>query len=403
MNTIPIANIAIHTRLRKLQPESVLSLSASIQEIGLLQPITVALMPDQAGQTEPRYTLIAGLHRLEAYKMLGKTEIPATVITATTAEQQLMEIDENLERAELTCLERAEHLSERKRLYEEIHPETRNGGTPGKAGGGKIAKNVKNTFFAPSFTEATAKRLNCSESTVQKAVHRATHITPETKEIIRDMPAIANSTSELDALASMTAAEQTKAVEAVRTGQAKNVRASTASGSKVKQNTVMTAKPDPVEQLLSGKIDWEGKAKHAEDLVRIQEGHILTYKRELTKLRGKIKELGAHPAAPAISPHPDRAAEVEEWKRRALAAEERCVIIEHQMGEMEARIPDQSDRGAVLRAAIDEFEIALNTNLGVVYAETLAWFESRFMNLLFTIKNAKRLQEQQHTNREEIR
>ncbi|MBF0585261.1 MAG: ParB N-terminal domain-containing protein [Magnetococcales bacterium] len=396
MNTIPIANIAIHTRLRKLQPESVLSLSASVQEIGLLQPITVALMLKETDQTEPHYTLIAGLHRLEAYKMLGKTEIPAIVITATMAEQRLMEIDENLERAELTHLERAEHLSERKRLYEEIHPETRHGGTPGAVGiacGGKASKDVKNTFLPPSFSKATAQRLNCSESTIQKAVHRATHISPETKEIIRDMPAIANSTIELDALASMTANEQVKAVEAVKSGQAKSVRASTASGQQGKPDTVMTTKPDPVEQLLSGKIDWEGKAKHAEDLVRIQEGHILTYKREITKLRGKIKELGSLSSSPVIPPQTDLTAEVEGWKRRALEAEEQCINLEHRIGEMEANLPDQCDRGAALRAVIDEFETALHNNFGEVYKETLEWFESRFTNLVFAIKKAKNQQQ----------
>ena len=393
MNTIPIANIAIHTRLRKLQPESVLSLSASIQEIGLLQPITVAPMPGGTDQTGPQYTLIAGLHRLEAYKMLGKTEIPATIITATMAEQRLMEIDENLERAELTYLERAEHLSERKRLYEEIHPETKDGACGGgKNGVGTRSKtgSVKNTNPVPSFVNATAQKLNCSESTVQKAVYRATHITPETKEIIRDMPAIANSTIELDALASMTAAEQMKAVNAVKTGQAKNVRASTASGQKAQPNTVMTTKPDPVEQLLSGKIDWEGKAKHAEDLVRIQEGHILTYKREITKLRGKIKELDACPSAPAIPPQPDLTAEVEEWKQRALEAEERCIYLGHQLDEINADPVRQSSRGAALKAMLDELENNLSTDPGAFQPEILDTFESRFSDLVFLIKSAKR-------------
>jgi hypothetical protein len=55
-------------------------------------------------------------------------------------EAELAEIDENLIRAELSPAERALHIGKRKELYEKVHPETKTGGAPGKAGGGKKAK-----------------------------------------------------------------------------------------------------------------------------------------------------------------------------------------------------------------------------------------------------------------------
>ena len=391
MKTIPIANIVINLRLRLLQPESVRSLAESIKEIDLINPITVASVPEYPAQTEPQFALIAGLHRLEAFKMLGRTEIPATVITATRAEQRLMEIDENLERAELTNMERAEHLAERKRLYEEIYPETKDGACGGgKNGVGTRSKTgfVKSTNPVPSFVNATAQKLNCSESTIQKAVRRATQITPEIKEIIRDIPAIANRTKELDALASMTPAEQAQAVEAVKTGKSTNIRSSTRSGKRAEPNVVMTTKPDPVEQLLSGKIDWEGKAKHAEDLVKIQEGHILTYKREIVKLKGKIKELESRISEPALPPA-SLMAEIEEWKRRALEAEEQCINLDHRINGMEQSI-SHGDRGAALRSMLDELETNLTADPGEFFTDTLNFFENRFMDLVVLIKNIKR-------------
>jgi hypothetical protein len=56
-----------------------------------------------------------------------------------------------------------EALMERKAIYERVYPETKAGGLPGKAGGGKVAKNVKITSFA----ESTAKVMDISRSAVR--------------------------------------------------------------------------------------------------------------------------------------------------------------------------------------------------------------------------------------------
>jgi ParB-like chromosome segregation protein Spo0J len=57
----------------------------SITEIGLLNAITVSVHPTKPTIGEPqrpRYLLRAGLHRLEACKILGWQEIPAIITKA---------------------------------------------------------------------------------------------------------------------------------------------------------------------------------------------------------------------------------------------------------------------------------------------------------------------------------
>jgi ParB family chromosome partitioning protein len=99
--------------------------------------------------------LLAGLRRLEAVKLLGWQTVACSFLVADELQQKLWHIDENLMRQDLTALERAEGIAERKRLYEELHPETKHGGTPG-AGRGKGRKAYKGAESA-SFQEDTAK------------------------------------------------------------------------------------------------------------------------------------------------------------------------------------------------------------------------------------------------------
>jgi N6-adenosine-specific RNA methylase IME4/ParB-like chromosome segregation protein Spo0J len=75
------------------------------------------------------YWLIAGWHRLEAARKLKWPSMSAMIVDiADAAAAELIEIDENLVRAELSPAERAQHTARRKDLYEQLRPETRHGG-----------------------------------------------------------------------------------------------------------------------------------------------------------------------------------------------------------------------------------------------------------------------------------
>ena len=67
----------------------------NIEAIGLKRPITVSRRP---GEGSPRYDLVCGEGRLEAFQMLGQTEIPAVVIDAAETECLVMSLVENIAR-----------------------------------------------------------------------------------------------------------------------------------------------------------------------------------------------------------------------------------------------------------------------------------------------------------------
>ena len=169
---IKISDIRINPGRRDLKQQNVDELARSIGAVGLMNPITV---------TQDN-TLIAGLHRLEAAKLLGWTEIECTVSDAQGIQAELAEIDENFVRAGLSHRELGDLLLRRKELYEAIHPETRQGQR-----NGQTAKNDNLTVLAAKpFSEDTADKLGISKRTVERLVQTAANLTPEAKKTIRD-------------------------------------------------------------------------------------------------------------------------------------------------------------------------------------------------------------------------
>lgn len=91
---IPIERITVinpRVRNKKIFKEIV----SNIAEIGLKRPITVTRREDEDG---PRYALVCGQGRLEAYQALGQHEIPALVVEANTEDCMVMSLVENLAR-----------------------------------------------------------------------------------------------------------------------------------------------------------------------------------------------------------------------------------------------------------------------------------------------------------------
>jgi ParB family chromosome partitioning protein len=75
---------------------------SNIANIGLKRPITVTRTTKQDG---PMYKLVCGQGRLEAYKALGQTAIPAIVVEASSADAMVMSLVENVARRQHRSVE----------------------------------------------------------------------------------------------------------------------------------------------------------------------------------------------------------------------------------------------------------------------------------------------------------
>ncbi len=148
---ININDIKIINKRRELR--DLTELKNSILSVGLINPIAI----------NENNCLIAGYHRLEACKQLGWETIPAQVIKANELTAELIEIDENLIRNELTVLERGEILKRRKEIYEAIYPESKKGGNYGNQFTGRMPR-LSETI---SFSQDTANKTGFSSRTIQ--------------------------------------------------------------------------------------------------------------------------------------------------------------------------------------------------------------------------------------------
>ncbi len=175
---VSINKIKVNPGRREVEAKDINDLAKSISEIGLLNPITVT----------PDHALIAGLHRLEAAKLLGWTEIECTVSDLSGLMAELAEIDENFMRVNLSPIEFGDLLLRRKEIYEELHPETKSGVSQAVGMNTAIGNNVTalSATTLKSFVEDTAEKLNLSPRTIREKIQTAKNLTPAAKNLVHD-------------------------------------------------------------------------------------------------------------------------------------------------------------------------------------------------------------------------
>lgn len=168
-----IADIKVVDRKRGL--ENITPLADSIQELGLINPITIL----------PNGTLVAGFHRLSACKLLEWEEIDVSVVNFDSLDAELAEIDENLIRNELHWLDRDKQLKRRKEIYEEKENATKHGGDRRGILSQLAKSNGDGRHLVSSFTQDTSNKTNIADRTIRESIQRANAFTEEQGEILK--------------------------------------------------------------------------------------------------------------------------------------------------------------------------------------------------------------------------
>jgi len=174
---IDINSIKINDRLRDINSDKVSEIADSIKEIGLLNPITIS----------ENHELIAGMHRLSAFKQLGFEQIEVNVVNLTGLKQELAEIDENLIRHDLHFLDRGDHLKRRKEIYEVLHPETKAGLS--QALSTNKVLGVVSADSAPTtvktFVEDSSDKVGISTRVIHEEIQISRNLSPEIKAQVK--------------------------------------------------------------------------------------------------------------------------------------------------------------------------------------------------------------------------
>lgn len=166
---IPLADIDVSGRRRPVSEVGVQSLKLSLEALGLQNEIQVRRVAHQNGKLK----LMAGGHRVEAFRQLGRETIRAKIWDCTDDWAALIEIDDNLAQADLNVLDLAVFLAERKTVYERMYPKAKHGGNRGNHHTGGYQNDIL------SFCQTMADSRAVSRKTIERLVAAGNALLPQ--------------------------------------------------------------------------------------------------------------------------------------------------------------------------------------------------------------------------------
>ena len=169
---ISLSSININYNRRPINESKVSELADSIKHIGLINPITVRREGSEG------YTLIAGLHRLQAFKILNEKAIEANILNVDHNEAELMEIDENLIRNEIHFIDRGDYFNRRDEILISL-------GLRAKQGDNRYTISRATDSVGLKTTNEIANELGICSTKLREEKQISKSLIPEAKEIVK--------------------------------------------------------------------------------------------------------------------------------------------------------------------------------------------------------------------------
>ena len=232
--------IEVEDRLRSVDEAAVVHIAESMEQRGQIYPIQIRTI-------EPgRFRLVNGAHRIAAARKLGWTHIEAFLVDDLEEEEfKLLEIDENLCRAELSPVDKAHFFATRKDIYLRLHPETKHGANlvwPQWPHGENSAP--PSTERAPSFVEDTAASTPWSPRTIRRYTRIGEQLDPQLREALSGTP-VGRRLNDLERIADMDADKQHDLLQRIQNTERPPVSLSALTTDPYRPSST----PDPFERL----------------------------------------------------------------------------------------------------------------------------------------------------------
>lgn len=245
---VPLDQVEVGDRVRKVDPSAVNIIAMSITDLGLITS------PIHLRKVKGSFRLIDGAHRYSAAVQLGMTEIPAKIWECTADQAELMESDANISTAHTSPLDLAVSLAARKRTYQKLHPETRRG-TAGSAS--RWGHKMQETEM--SFASWMGDVYGVTARQVNRIIAAGDNLTPEEVAALREAPQPVKM-ADLYVISKADPTQRNLVCKALSEGKAKNAASALKS---IKSNGVQPPVKDPVEEAFAKLRETWGRAPRA--------------------------------------------------------------------------------------------------------------------------------------------
>lgn len=152
----------------------VTELEKSIQTLGLIAPLVIS----------SDNVILAGARRYQAMMNLGFSEAPVMIVDKNALERELISIDENLVRKDLSKIEIESHLRRAKEIYQELNPAPEVTEPEVKAESDTETKPQVKVEVLPAqkFLEMVSEKTGLSPKQIHEAINRDEMASPVVKE-----------------------------------------------------------------------------------------------------------------------------------------------------------------------------------------------------------------------------